>query len=106
MFLKPQVVVNWGGSLGGLAAMAGVNLGKSSSEDIPPTLYPKLVKSIPFKRKLLQTPLYFETLGKSVSYQEYYWQYAKPSTLDVIKKVHHRASCIVILEKKRKILQR
>ncbi|MFK8376232.1 Wzz/FepE/Etk N-terminal domain-containing protein [Capnocytophaga canimorsus] len=75
-----------GGSLGGLAALAGVNLGKSSTEDIPPTLYPKLVKSIPFKRKLLQTPLYFETLGKSVSYQEYYWQYAKPSTLDVIKK--------------------
>ncbi|MFJ1429432.1 Wzz/FepE/Etk N-terminal domain-containing protein [Capnocytophaga canimorsus] len=76
-----------GGSLGGLAAMAGVNLGKSSStEDIPPTLYPKLATSIPFKRKLLQTPLYFETLGKSVSYQEYYWQYAKPSTLDVIKK--------------------
>ncbi|AWL78138.1 capsule biosynthesis protein [Capnocytophaga canimorsus] len=75
-----------GGSLGGLAAMAGVNLGKSSTEDIPPTLYPKLATSIPFKRKLLQTPLYFETLGKSVSYQEYYWQYAKPSTLDVIKK--------------------
>nr|WP_316932378.1 hypothetical protein [Capnocytophaga canimorsus] len=26
-----------GGSLGGLAALAGVNLGKSSTEDIPPT---------------------------------------------------------------------
>ncbi len=37
-----------GGSLSGLAAMAGINLGASSTEAIYPELYPQMISSTPF----------------------------------------------------------
>lgn len=38
-----------GGSMGALAAMAGINLGTSSGEDaLSPELYPDIVSSTPF----------------------------------------------------------
>lgn len=75
-----------GGSLGGLAAMAGISLGSTSSEGVPMTAYPKIVQSIPFKKKLVQTPLKFESIDKEVTYEEYYKSYATPSFLDKVKK--------------------
>lgn len=42
-----------GGSMGALAAMAGINLGANSGEDaLSPELYPDIVKSIPFLLEL------------------------------------------------------
>ncbi|WP_440067809.1 Wzz/FepE/Etk N-terminal domain-containing protein [Tenacibaculum discolor] len=61
-----------GGNLGGLAAMAGINLGGSSDEGIPPALYPKIAKSIPFQRQLLETRLKFSKVEGEVTYKEYY----------------------------------
>lgn len=72
--------------LGGLAAMAGINLGGASSEAIPLSTYPEIVNSIPFKKKLVQTMLKFEEIDNEISYQQYYWDYAKPNFLDNIKK--------------------
>jgi hypothetical protein len=41
-------------SLSGLASLAGINLGGvQGSSEFPPTLYPQVVKSIPFKLELL-----------------------------------------------------
>ncbi|CAM1368952.1 conserved protein of unknown function [Tenacibaculum soleae] len=60
------------GNLGGLAAMAGINLGGASEESIEPELYPKIVKSIPFQKELLQTPLKFSHIPNIVSYEEFY----------------------------------
>ena len=43
-----------GSSLSGLASLAGINLGGiESSSELPPTLYPQVVESIPFKLELL-----------------------------------------------------
>ena len=43
-----------GSSLSGLASLAGINLGGvEGSSEFPPTLYPQVVESIPFKLKLL-----------------------------------------------------
>ena len=76
-----------GGSLGGLAAMAGINLGGGSGgEVIPPSLYPKIVNSIPFKLELLQTKLTFDGIDHDVTYQEYYENYHKTGLLGGIKK--------------------
>ena len=76
-----------GGSLGGLAAMAGINLGGGAGgEVIPPSLYPKIVNSIPFKLELLKTKLTFEGVDHDVSYQEYYENYHKIGVLGGIKK--------------------
>ncbi len=76
-----------GGSLGGLAAMAGINLGGSAgTEVIPPSLYPKIVNSIPFKLELLQTKLTFQGIDHPVTYQDYYQNYHQIGLLGGIKK--------------------
>jgi len=76
-----------GGSLGGLAAMAGINLGGGAGgEVIPPSLYPKIVNSIPFKLELLQTELTFEGIDHDLTYQDYYENYHKIGLLGGIKK--------------------
>lgn len=60
-----------GGNLGGLASLAGVNLGSlQGGSDIPPSLYPKVAASTKFKKELLASKLVFE--GKEISYKEYY----------------------------------
>ncbi len=74
------------GGLGGLAAMAGISLGSTSNEAIPMTSYPKIVTSIPFKKKLAQTSLKFEELDKEVTYEQYNRDYAKPGIFGSIMK--------------------
>ncbi|MPQ46445.1 exopolysaccharide biosynthesis protein [Marinifilum sp. N1E240] len=76
-----------GGSLGGLAAMAGINLGSmGGGSDIPPTLYPKILASIPFQKELMQTPLSIEGQIEKVTFAEYYLEIKKPGLLGYIKK--------------------
>ncbi len=82
----PQISNNKvGGNLGGLAAMAGINLGGGDSEGIPPSLYPKVVQSIPFQKELLEVPLKFSGLEKEVTYKEYYTDYQKKKLSSAIK---------------------
>ncbi|MEI6865484.1 Wzz/FepE/Etk N-terminal domain-containing protein [Flavicella sp.] len=76
-----------GGGLGGLAAMAGINLGSmSSGSEITPSLYPQIVYSIPFQLELLKTPLTIEGETKKITYEEYYSNIYRPSILGYIKK--------------------
>ena len=75
------------GNLGGLAAIAGINLGSMSSDSgISPTLYPLIVNSIPFQKELLQTPLTFEGINVSITYEDYYTNYYSPGLLGYLKK--------------------
>ena len=47
-----------GSSLGGLASLAGINLGgMESSSEFPPSLYPQVVNGIPFKIDLLSSTI-------------------------------------------------
>ena len=76
-----------GGNLGGLAAMAGINLGSLGSDSgISPALYPQIVNSIPFQKELLQTPLNFEGQKEPISYAHYYTEVYTPSVLGYLKK--------------------
>ncbi|RUT80133.1 Wzz/FepE/Etk N-terminal domain-containing protein [Ancylomarina longa] len=76
-----------GGSLGGLAAMAGINLGSmGGGSAIPPTLYPKIVSSIPFQKELMQTPITVEGQEKEVTFADYYLEIQKPTLLGYLKK--------------------
>ena len=70
-----------GGGLSGLAAIAGISLGGGSSDAVPLTTYTKIIESIPFKKKLIQTPLTFNDLPKNITYEEYMKMYTKPSLL-------------------------
>ena len=63
-----------GGKLGGLAALAGIDIGSSSNNDsgISPLLYPYIFNSVPFQKELLVTPLTITGYDKQVTFQEYY----------------------------------
>ncbi len=75
-----------GGSLGGLAAMAGINLGSMGGSDIPPTLYPKIVNSIPFQKELMNTPLSIEGEKEQVTFAHYYEEIHSPGLFGYVKK--------------------
>lgn len=76
-----------GTNFGGLASLAGINIGSSSAtSEITPTLYPKIVNSINFKRALLDTPITIEEEGIQVTYAQYYEEYHRPGFLAGIKK--------------------
>ncbi|BAX78644.1 Wzz/FepE/Etk N-terminal domain-containing protein [Labilibaculum antarcticum] len=75
------------GGLGGLAAMAGINLGSmGGGSSIPPTLYPKIIKSISFQKELMQTLLSIEGQSGEVTFADYYLEIKKPGLLGYIKK--------------------
>ena len=55
---------NLGESIGGLAAMAGINLGVGdSSSEINPTLYPSIIASFGFQKELIESPIYVKNLN-------------------------------------------
>ena len=75
------------GSLGGLAALVGVNLGSMGDNSvIPPVLYPLIVNSIPFQKELLRTPLTIEGQSEKVTFEDYYTNIYSPGLLAYIKK--------------------
>ena len=62
-----------GGNLGGLAAMAGIIFRRrSSTAEIHPTLYPKIVESYSFQRELMESYVHVEELNLEVSFEKYY----------------------------------
>ncbi|GGH01744.1 chain-length determining protein [Polaribacter pacificus] len=76
-----------GGNLGGLAAMAGIDLGNMSGESgITPKLYPQILNSIPFQKELLHTPIQFSEGSDKISYFEYYTEVYKPGLLKTLEK--------------------
>jgi LPS O-antigen subunit length determinant protein (WzzB/FepE family) len=78
-----------GGSLGGLAAMAGINLGSmSSGEVLSPTVYPKIMANINFQKELIYSKFHFIGVEEPVSLYEYYTdkKYQKFSLIGAIKK--------------------
>lgn len=76
-----------GGSLGGLASLAGINLnGISGGSEIPTALYPKIASSIPFKKSLLDATFRVEGIPNPVSYRFYYENIYSPGIPDLIKK--------------------
>lgn len=75
------------GSLGGIASLAGINLGDmNSSSDIPPSLYPKLVSSVKFKKAIINSKLKVTKLNKEVTYGEYFEEIYKPGILVKVRK--------------------
>ena len=76
-------------SLGGLAAMAGINLGATSSgEMLSPMMYDKLMKNIDLRKELMQTPINWEEYDDPITILDYYTntEYKKSSVLGTVKK--------------------
>ena len=77
-------------NLQNLAGLAGINIETNLSDDIPPSLYPQLIKSNDFKRRLLKV-----NLGNNITYKQHLLNY-KPNIslqdiillpIDLIKKI-------------------
>jgi len=78
-----------GGSLSGLAAMAGINLGSmSSGEVLSPSVYPKILNNVNFQKELIYSKYSFEKVKEPISYYEYATnkKYSSFNLIDVIKK--------------------
>jgi len=67
------------GGLGGLAAMAGINLSSATSSELSPTVYPQIVSSLPYQLELMKTPLNFKEFSQPVTFFEYYSEKQKPN---------------------------
>lgn len=77
------------GNLGGLAAMAGINLGgDDGSNDLSPLLYPKILESVPFQKELMQTLIRFEEYKQPIRLIDFYTkkEYQKFSLMGTIMK--------------------
>ena len=60
------------GGLSGLASMVGINLGSmGGGEVLAPTIYPKILASVPFKKELMATPLKFEEYEQPITLFDY-----------------------------------
>lgn len=78
---------NVGGNLGGLAAIAGINLSNmEGGTDISPVLYPKIFKSISFQKSIMDEKLNFDFNSDPITFREYYTKYYNPGLLSKIKK--------------------
>jgi len=74
------------GGLGGLAALAGINIDMNQTAELSPMIYPQIVNSIPFQLELMNTPVTFSKMPKPVTLFEYFTKKDKPSFLGVVKK--------------------
>jgi len=76
-----------GGDLGGLAAMAGINLGSvGGGSSISPSLYPKIIASVPFQKELMQTLISIEGEKEEVTFAYYYKVIHRPGLFEIVKK--------------------
>lgn len=78
-----------GGGLGGLAAMAGINLGDmGGGEVLSPKMYPKILESIPFQKELMQTAIKFEKHEQPITLLDFYTdkKYQKFSLMGTLMK--------------------
>lgn len=75
------------GGLGGLAALAGINLDNlSQGNELSPMVYPQIVSSVPFQLELMNTSLNFLDYPKPITLFDYFTKYSKSSLLGTIKK--------------------
>ena len=74
-----------GSSLSGLASLAGINLGGvEGSSEFPPTLYPQVVESVPFKLELLSSSIINN--GDELTLRDYFNNDKGGFNLGILKK--------------------
>ncbi len=75
------------GSIGGLASLAGINLGSiEGTNEVLPSLYPQFLSSTELKKKLLQVQITLPGTSKKVTYREYYENHYSPGLLELLIK--------------------
>ncbi len=75
-------------SLNGVASLVGINLGGAmSAAEIPPSIYPQILSSVPYKRALLEISLKPSEEGSSILLKDYLLnESSSPDVFGLIKK--------------------
>lgn len=75
-------------ALGGLAALAGFDMGGTTSNgELSPLIYPQIVNSVPFRLEMMHTPLHYQKCDTLISMFDYAQaKYEKPSVFSYIKR--------------------
>lgn len=97
--LVTQTGTNSGGGLGGLAALAGINIGSSSSGGIlSPAIYPKIISNVNFQKELIYSKFHFKGVNHPITLYDYYTnkKYQKFSLISIINKYTIGLPSIVI----------
>lgn len=86
--MVPQTGSAKGSGLGDLAALAGFDLGGSSnSSELSPLVYPQIVNSVPFRLKLMHTPMHYQKCDTMISMFDYAMgEFEKPTVMDYVIK--------------------
>ncbi|MEQ9423707.1 MAG: Wzz/FepE/Etk N-terminal domain-containing protein [Cyclobacteriaceae bacterium] len=74
------------GKLGGLAGLAGINFSVGASNAVSSRLYPQIITSLPFQRKLLEAPIFFSDIDSTITSKVYLMNFIRPDALEVIKR--------------------
>jgi uncharacterized protein involved in exopolysaccharide biosynthesis len=74
------------GGLGGLAALAGINVDVNPLSELSPTVYPQIVSSIPFQLELMNTKLSFGDFPVPLTFYDYFTKYHRASIPGLFKK--------------------
>jgi uncharacterized protein involved in exopolysaccharide biosynthesis len=79
---------NSSSSLGGLAALVGINLSGAmdAGSELTPIDYPEFIQSLSFQKSLMYTPITWERFTQPVTLFDYYDKYHKPGFLQVMRK--------------------
>lgn len=87
-FIPQTSKVSSSSNLGGVASLVGIDLGLSTSRtEIPPSIYPQIIESVPYKRELLKTPIVFPETKSSISLKDYLLTNdSKKDFLSILKK--------------------
>lgn len=76
-----------GGSLGGLAAMAGINMGSmASNTDISPSLYPQIIASTDFCKDVMTMEMTIRGINHPITFYDYFIEGKSTSVIDIIKR--------------------
>jgi len=86
--MVPQMGSAKSSGLSDLASLAGFDLGGSTnSSELSPLVYPKIVNSVPFRLRLMHTPMHFNKCDTAISMLDYsLGEFDKPTIMEVIKK--------------------
>lgn len=85
--MVPQVSTGGAKSgLGGLAALAGINIDMTQNPDLSPVIYPKIVSSVPFLLEMMHTPVKFDDVAQPVSLIDYVNVYQKKTVIGTVSK--------------------
>ena len=84
--MVPQVGSAKSSGLSSLASLAGFDLGPTSNGgELSPLVYPQIVSSVPFRLKLMHTPMHYMKCDTMISMLDYsLGEFEKPTVMDYV----------------------